>query len=103
ARGVTYTVNLSDTARSLAGTRTGKSLSWAFHTHSTYAVTPGQPAGSSVPITATFKLLFDVPMDTARATRDVSLRAENAGQDLLASYSWDTSARELTVIPVEPM
>ncbi len=102
-RGVTYTVNLSDTARSLAGTRTGKSVSWSFHTHRAYSTMSSASSGSLAPITGSFKLSFDAPMDTAQATRDVSLRMEDSGQDIVASYSWDTSARELTIIPVEPM
>ena len=102
-RGISYTVSLSDTARSLAGTRIAKPLTWSFATHNTYSVVSAEIPGTAVPITGSFTLLFDVPMDTALAPRAVSLRANGSSEDIIASYRWDTAARRLTVSPLSPM
>src|SRR5205823_3061828 len=73
-KGITYTITLSSTARSLAGTSLARPLAWSFRTVEPPPVTALEPAGSSVYPTGTFTLVFDEPMDTSRTNDGVSLR-----------------------------
>ncbi|MFL5735601.1 MAG: Ig-like domain-containing protein [Chloroflexia bacterium] len=102
-RGITYTVTISGSARSLAGTNVAQLLSWSFHTTNPPAVAEALPDGGSVYPTSTFTLTFSEPMDTSRSNDEVSLRTEGAGANLPASYSWSQDAMTLQVVPIEAM
>jgi hypothetical protein len=99
-RGVTYTVSLSTTAASLAGTPLKDPVTWAFHTPPAHTVTFSLPAGAAIASTGTLSLLFDAPMRQVDATQIVSLHhdgTENAA--LPFTYTWGPGAQSLTVTP----
>jgi len=65
-RGVTYTVALTDGARSLAGAPLPSTTAWAFQTRAAPALQAALPApGTSAPITAPLVLTFTQPLDPA--------------------------------------
>jgi hypothetical protein len=118
-RGVTYTVEISNTARSLAGTPLGEPVRWSFHTVRPHSVsaTPSALVTSTamipthvspvvaVPLTASFTLTFDVPMDTTDTGTKIWLRTEQGGvwQDLPVTLTWSSDGRSLTLSPASPM
>ena len=101
-KGVTYTITLSNTARSLSGGLLGQPVSWSFHTHDTYLVSPGVTPGASLAPTSTLSIIFSEPMDAA-AAKAVSLRADDSDSDLPVSSSWNADATVLTLSPVTPL
>ncbi|HYO48681.1 MAG TPA: Ig-like domain-containing protein [Chloroflexia bacterium] len=101
-RGITYTVMLSSTARSLAGTPLGNPAMWSFQTRAPYTVTPDLPSGASISPTTTFALNFQVPMDKAVAGK-ISVRGAGASHDIPISLAWDDAGTRLTVSPSAPL
>lgn len=102
-RGVTYSATLSDTARSLAGTKLQKPANWAFHTHDPHGVVPVYSPRSQVPLTSTFGIAFDAPMDKEASADKIGLYAENTGEQLASTLAWDTEGRNVTIAPRTPL
>jgi hypothetical protein len=101
-RGVTYTVTLTNTARSLAGTPMQDPASWSFNTAPPVDVHPVTPDGSIVLPTGSLTLRFDAPMYTAEDPGAVVLRAAGAPANLPARLDWSQNGTELTVTPLAP-
>jgi hypothetical protein len=101
-RGITYTVMLSGTARSLAGVPVGSAAMWSFQTRAPYTVTPDLPSGASISPTISFALNFQVPMDRAVAGK-ISMRGAGASQDIPVALAWDDAGTRLTVSPSAPL
>lgn len=111
-RGITYTVTISNSARSLQGIPLKTPVTWSFRTKEPYSVQPNLPSGSSVSVTSTFTLLFDTPMDKTDAAKSISLHlspvTQNPGskiqiKDVPVSLVWDVEGRKLTVSPMTPI
>jgi hypothetical protein len=124
-RGVTYTVELSNTARSLAGTPLAEPISWSFRTTEPYSVSaaPDTPSGATLSPTGTITLVFDVPMDAVDTASKVWLLSANEGGAsalahttststgdepgaewrLPASLSWSADGRILSLTPTKPL
>jgi hypothetical protein len=102
-RGITYTISLTNTARSLAGTPLDKPISWSFHTKEPYSVTSIVAAGATIALTAAFTLAFQVPMDQADTAGKVVLHAGGAGEQLPPSLNWSPDGQRLTISPVSPL
>jgi hypothetical protein len=101
-RGITYTVMLSSTARSLAGVPLGNPAMWSFQTRSPYTVTPDLPSGASISPMTTFALNFQVPMDKAIAGK-ISMRGAGASYDIPVSLAWDDAGTRLAVTASGPL
>ncbi len=102
-RGVTYTVNLSGTALSLAGTPLRGMCSWSFRTSDPYSVSPSPADGSYIGPAASLSLTFDTAMRVDGAQGAVSLREADTHKDIPASYSWDSEGKRLTLTPLHPL
>ncbi|HYP42326.1 MAG TPA: Ig-like domain-containing protein, partial [Chloroflexia bacterium] len=101
-RGITYTVMLSSTARSLAGVPLDSAAMWSFQTRAPHTVTPDLPSGASISPTATFDLNFQVSMDKDVAGK-ISIRAAGVSHDIPVSLAWDDAGTRLTVSPSAPL
>ena len=102
-RGITYTVTLSGTALSVAGTPMRGISSWSFRTSDPYSVAPSPADGASIGPTESLSLAFDTPMQADLAQAAVSLRPSDSHQDIAASFSWDADSKRLTVTPLRPL
>jgi tetratricopeptide (TPR) repeat protein len=102
-RGITYTVTLSGTALSVAGTPLRGISSWSFRTSDPYAVVPAPADGASIGPTESCCLAFDAPMQADLAQAAVSLRPSDSHQDIPAGFSWDADSKRLTVTPLRPL
>lgn len=102
-RGVTYSAILSNTARSLAGTKLQKPVNWAFHTHEPHEVVPELSPHAQVPLTSTFGIAFDVPMNKVASADKIGLYAENTGELLPTSLTWDKDGRNVIILPSTPL
>ncbi|MBF6613990.1 MAG: Ig-like domain-containing protein [Chloroflexi bacterium] len=100
-RGITYTVVLSNSARSLAGTPMERAISWRFHTRNPYLVSSSLPMSATVAPTATFTLNFAAPM--VRADRAFSLEDESTGQAIPELISWAADGRSAQIMPGRPL
>ncbi|HET9494555.1 MAG TPA: MG2 domain-containing protein, partial [Chloroflexia bacterium] len=101
-RGITYTVMLTNTARSVAGTPMQDPAAWSFYTSPPVAVEAGTPDGSIVLPTGSLTLLFGAPMYTGEDPGAVVLRAAGAPANLPAKLEWSQNGTELTVTPLAP-
>lgn len=104
--GITYTLSLTLTARSLAGSPVVEPAQWAFRTRDPFSVAGTTEPGAAVPPTQTFTLVFTGPMDRAATEKAVALAAE--GPDgkvgsLPVAFNWDADGRILAVSPVSPV
>jgi hypothetical protein len=100
--GVTYTVTLTGTARSVAGTPMQEPATWSFHTAPPAEVQPVTPDGSTVPPTGSLTLRFGAPMYTGEDPGAVVLRAAGAAANLPARLEWAHDGTELTITPLAP-
>lgn len=102
-RGITYTVSLSGTAMSLAGTPLHGVSSWSFRTSDPHLVTSSPSGGSSISPTGSIVLTFDTPMRVDNAQADVSVRESGSGQDIPATLAWDAEGKSLAIKPLRPL
>lgn len=100
-RGITYTVSISTSARSLAGTALTEPVSWSFRTREPYSVEAVHGAGTDLAPTSTLTLLFSTPMDPSGADGAVALHAPEGA--IAAAYSWDVETMRLTLSPKVPL
>jgi hypothetical protein len=100
-RGITYTVILSNTARSLTGTPLRQPISLAFRTKDPYGVVPGTSPGMGLSPTDTLTLSFDTPMNREQTL--LSLHAATSGEDLPLTLDWDADGRKVRLSPDLPM
>ena len=100
-RGVTYTLTLTGTARSLYGIPLGEPVYWSFHTRDPYGVLIEPSAGMSIAPTTTFTVRFETPM--APEGVRVALISPSQALDLPATFLWDASDESLTVTPKGPL
>jgi hypothetical protein len=100
-RGITYTVLLSSTARSLTGTPLRQPITWSFRTKEPYGVMPDTNPGAALSPTATLSLNFEAPMN--REQTAVSLHTVGSSEALPATLYWDTDGRKVIVSPDVPM
>jgi hypothetical protein len=99
--GVTYTVTLTSTARSLHGIQLSEPVHWSFHTRAPYAVAIEPDAGTALSPTSNFTLRFEVPM--LHEGVQVALRSTSTSEDIPATLHWDTTGRNLTIAPKGPL
>lgn len=97
--GVTYTVTLSNTARALSGTPLREPVQWSFRTREPHIVEPGVEANSTVPLTQTFSLHFDTPMNVAPAANGITLYSEYTGAKLPATLQIEPGGQVVTLRP----
>jgi len=104
-RGITYTVTLSNSARSLQGIPLKAPISWEFRTREPYSVLSNIPTGSAIAPTSMFTLTFETPMDKADFARNLSLRLKAATQDEVVPIAllWDVEGRQVAVSPSTPL
>ena len=101
-RGTTYTVTLTNTARSVAGTPMQDPATWSFYTAPPVAVEAVTPDGSIVLPTGSLTLRFGAPMYTGEDPGAVVLRANGGPANLPARLEWSQNGTELTVTPLAP-
>ncbi|HKP53691.1 MAG TPA: Ig-like domain-containing protein [Chloroflexia bacterium] len=100
-RGITYTVLLSTTARSLTGTPLRQPVKWSFRTKEPYGVMPGTTPGAALSPTDALSLNFETPMNREQTT--LSLHADGSGEELPVTLDWDAGGRKVIVSPDMPM
>lgn len=102
-RGITYTVELTGTPISLAGTPLEGNRTWSFHTSEPHAVKPSIADGSSIGPDESLSLTFDAPMQAEAAQSAVSVRLASTNEIVPALYSWDGAATQLSIRTVKPL
>ncbi len=100
-RGITYTVVLSNSARSLAGTPMDRAISWRFHTRDPYLVSSTLPVSATVAPTATFILSFTAPM--VKSEIAISLHDESTGRAVSELIGWAADGRSAQITPGRPL
>jgi hypothetical protein len=98
-RGITYTVSLTTTALSMAGTPLKERIAWSFSTLAAHSVTPLPPDGSVVAPTVALGVQFDAPMERVNAGSIVALRHATTDADVPVEQSWDAAGTLLSIRP----
>jgi hypothetical protein len=98
-RGISYTVTLSATAASMAGTPLKSTSTWTFGTRPTHTVTSSLQDGATIVPTSTFTLQFDAPMQQAGVTQTVTFRRSGSDQSVPFAHIWGADGRTLVIAP----
>jgi hypothetical protein len=101
--GITYTVTLTSTALSMAGTPIKEKIAWAFRTQAAHTVTALFPDGATIAPTRVLHLQFDTAMQRVDASTIVSLRSVGSGVVVPFSYSWDADGSGLIIQPASAL
>ncbi|MEO8287723.1 MAG: Ig-like domain-containing protein [Chloroflexota bacterium] len=102
-RGITYTVTLTTTALSMAGTPLRDGTNWSFRTEAAHTVATDLPDGTALAPTGSLTLTFDVPMSQVQAQEAISLRAVGTNDVIPLDYKWDAAGTQLVATPKSPV
>jgi hypothetical protein len=98
-RGITYTVTLSETADSMAGTPIKSDSTWSFSTQAAHTAASSRQDGATIAPTSTFSLQFDAPMQKVDAAQIVSLHRLAPDKNVPFTGAWGADGRTLAIQP----